>query len=208
MDGVFMRKILKRLLFCTLLTVFCWSCTILANRHQLSHELIRFHVLANSNSSADQQIKLQVRDAVLESIQNDLQNISDISEARSYLQDSIQKIELVANRILEELNIDQKAQVSFCRESYDTRCYNTFTLPAGIYDSLRIVIGDGNGENWWCVAFPTLCMPATSEGFEAVAADAGLSDTLVSTLSDRKNHHFRFFLLDAIGKVENMVFPG
>ena len=208
MDGVFMRKILKRLLFCSLLTVFCWSWTIFANRHQLSHELIRFHVLANSNSDADQQIKLHVRDAVLESIQNDLQNISDFSEARCYLQDSIQKIELVANRILEELNVDQKAQVSFCRESYDTRCYNTFTLPAGFYDSLRIVIGDGNGENWWCVAFPTLCMPATSEEFEAVAADAGLSDTLVSTLSDRKNHRFRFFLLDAIGKVENKVLQG
>ena len=91
-----------------------------------------------------------------------------------------------------------------CRETFDIRKYDTFTLPAGVYESLRVVIGEGEGHNWWCVAFPTLCTSATTEGFEMAAQTAGMDDTLSETLTG--DYQLRFYLLDALGRVENLFF--
>ena len=98
--------------------------------------------------------------------------------------------------------------MTFCKEAFDVRHYDTFSLPAGVYDSLRIVIGDGAGHNWWCVAFPTLCLPATTEGLDAVAADAGLSESLTKTLSRDSDFEIRFLLLDKLGQLGNRSFSG
>ena len=98
--------------------------------------------------------------------------------------------------------------VTFCKENFGTRLYDTFRLPAGIYEALRITIGEGEGQNWWCVAFPTLCVPATSEGFEGVAAGAGFPDRLNEALKDQESYSIRFFLLDCMGRVENFFHRG
>jgi len=203
-----MRKILKRLGICLAIALFCWTCGLFVDRQQLSRELIRFHVVANSDTESDQQIKLQVRDAVLDGIQADLRKISDVAEAKKYIQENIPKIRTIANEVLSSLGTGQEAVVTLCREAFDIRHYDTFTLPAGVYDSLRIVIGEGAGHNWWCVAFPTLCLPAAAEGFEAVAADAGLSENLTQTLSGREKHQVRFYFLDKLGQFQNRAFAG
>ena len=82
----------------------------------------------------------------------------------------------------------------------------TFSLPAGVYDALKITIGEGKGHNWWCVAFPTLCLPATSEGFQEVSAQAGMNGTLEKALAGEDGYEIRFFLLDQLGKLENHFF--
>ena len=206
MDGVFMYKLMKRLLVCVILTAICWTVVLVRDRRLLNENLIRFHVVANSDTDADQRIKLQVRDAVLNSIQKDLTAIRDIDSAKQYLTENLPKIQTIANTTLNDLGIDQKAVVSFCRESFEVRHYDTFSLPAGVYDSLRIVIGEGNGRNWWCVAFPALCLSATSREFESVAVDSGLSESLTSTISDRNHHQIRFFLLEQLGSLQNIAF--
>ena len=85
---------------------------------------------------------------------------------------------------------------------------DTFTLPAGIYEALRITIGEGEGHNWWCVAFPSLCLSATSEEFADKAAGAGFPDSLTGALDGEEKYEVRFFLLDALGELEKFLYAG
>ena len=166
-----MRKIGKRLLVCLCAAALVFGVRLLAQRQQLRQELIRFHVVANSDAPQDQAVKLQVRDAVLESIRGDLENVADVEQAKAYLQENLPKIQLIANRTLKAAGFDETAEVSLCREAFDTRIYDTFALPAGVYEALRITIGEGRGHNWWCVAFPALCLPATTDAFADAAVE-------------------------------------
>lgn len=184
-----------------------WFGGVLLDRRTLDEKLIRMHVVANSDREEDQMIKLLVRDAVLESIQEDLNTIADTSEAKKYLEHAIPKIEKIANSVLDRAGIDMNAVVTLCRESFDTRCYETFSLPAGVYESLRIVIGEGKGHNWWCVAFPSLCIPTTEDTFVSTAVGAGFSSTLTDSLK-REGREIRFFFLDKLGQLENILFEG
>ena len=203
-----MRKFVGRILFCLVIAAVVWAGMLIADRQALKDQLIRFHVVAASDSEADQSVKLQVRDAVLESLQAELENLSDLEQAKAYLQENLPKIENVANRVLEEAGFSDRATVSLCLEEFGTRVYDTFTLPAGIYESLRIVIGEGQGHNWWCVVFPSFCLPAAGEDFADVACGAGLSETLASTLAGKDGYEIRFFLLDALGELENLLHRG
>ena len=201
-----MKKYLKRVILCGLFVAAAWSVFLIADREKLDHGLIRFHVVANSDSQEDQTIKLNIRDVVLDSIQTDLRNIADIEEAKEYLQAQLPKIQLLVDQTLEELGFSGGSSVTLCKEAFDIRHYDTFSLPAGVYDSLRIVIGEGLGKNWWCVSFPTLCMPATTSGFADAAVSAGFSEPLVQTLSGNEDYEIRFFFLNQLGKLENIFF--
>lgn len=201
-----MKKILKRIVLCAVLSAGIWTWGVIADRQTLNEELLRFHVVADSDSAEDQNIKLKVRDAVIESISADLAKIGDISQARAYIEENLPKIQQVANDTLKALGCDYRAVATLKEEVFDTRFYDTFTLPAGVYGSLRITIGDGEGQNWWCVVFPTLCVPATSEGFEDVAAGAGFSESLTNTLEGECE--IRFYLLDLLGKLEGYFRKG
>ena len=196
------------LAICLLLAVSVWTWGLLRDRQYLNEDLIRLHVVANSDSEQDQNIKLQVRDAIVASLSEGMADIGDVQAAKDYLQENLSKIETVANKTLEAAGVDSRAEVTLCREAFDIRKYDTFTLPAGVYESLRVVIGEGQGKNWWCVAFPTLCVPATSEGFEDVAAGAGFPDRLNEALKDQESYSIRFFLLDCMGRVENFFHRG
>lgn len=194
------------MLLCGLIAAAVWCAEVWSDRQMLNEELIRFHVVANSDKAEDQQVKLQVRDAVLDALQKDLQNITDMDTAKAYLQENLPQIQKIANETLTAAGFEPDAIVSLCKEAFTTRQYDTFSLPAGVYESLRITIGDGEGKNWWCVAFPSLCLSATAEGFEDTAVGAGFSETLTDTLSGEEDYKLRFFLLDAIGKWENILF--
>lgn len=200
-----MRKNLRRVGFCLMVVCFVYLGALVMDRQTLKNELVRLHVVAASDSAEDQAVKLRVRDAVIESLRSEMQNLTDVEQAKAYLQENLPKIEKVANRVLAESGFTDTASVSLCVEEFATRFYDTFTLPAGLYESLRITIGPGEGHNWWCVVFPNLCLPATSDGFEAVACGAGLSETLTDTLTGEAGYEVRFFLLDAIGQLENLL---
>lgn len=201
-----MRKLFKRVTICLLAVLLIFTGMLLADRKTLRESLIRFHVVANSDGKRDQEVKLLVRDAVVQSLQEDLANIADVEQAKAYLRENLPKIEDLANTVLKTAGIEEKAVVSLCKEAFSAREYDTFTLPSGVYEALRIVIGKGEGHNWWCVTFPSLCIPATSQGFQETAAQAGLPDDLTKTLRKDRNYELRFFALDIIGKLENMFF--
>ncbi len=197
-----MKKLWLTILFCLSLGVGAYTCSLISDQRSLQEDLIRLHVVANSDSQEDQAIKLKVRDAVLTSIQEAMANVGDAQQAKAYLAENLPKIEGAANACLKALGCDDHAVVSLCKEVFDKRIYDTFSLPAGIYEALRVTIGEGEGHNWWCVAFPTLCIPAASADVEAVAADAGLSETAQGAITGR--YQLRFYFLDLLGKLETM----
>ena len=203
-----MRKCLKRLGICLLTVCLLWGFLIVADKQTLQNELIRLHVVAASDSEYDQALKLQVRDAVVNSLQENMQNVADAAQAKAYLQENLPKIEALANRVLREVGCSDVATVSLQLEEFATRYYDTFTLPAGIYEALRITIGEGTGHNWWCVVFPTLCVGATVEEFEETAQCAGLSDSLTAALAGDEDYEIRFFLLGALGRLETFLHRG
>ena len=202
-----MGKFVKRIWICLLTAVLIWCAGLLSDRQLLRSGIIRLHVVANSDTREDQSVKLQVRDAVIQSIRTQLESISDVEEARAYLHSSLPKLQKVANKVLESAGVESRAVVTLCKEAFDTREYDTFTLPAGVYESLRIVIGEGKGHNWWCVAFPSLCIPETREVFVQEASGTGLSEATCAALT-AEDRTIRFFFLDKLGELENIFFEG
>ena len=202
-----MRKILKPGLVCLIIPVlFCLG--ILRDRTALNRNVLRLHVVAASDSREDQAVKLQVRDAILDYCAAEMAACQDPESAKMFLQENLSAMEAVANDTLKNAGFPDTARVTLCREAFDTRHYDTFSLPAGVYESLRVTIGPGQGHNWWCVVFPTLCLPETSEGFEQVASEAGMEAALACALAGEDGYEVRFFLLDVLGRLENIWFDG
>ena len=113
------------------------------------------------------------------------------------------KLTEVANQVLQQAGFDDTATVSLGVEEFPLRQYDTFSLPSGLYQALRIVIGEGEGHNWWCVVYPQLCIPATSEEFVETASMEGMSDSLSGSLTGE--YEIRFWILDQMGKLGNFL---
>lgn len=197
-----MGKWIGRIGLCGMLVILVWMGTVLADRDRLNEDLIRLHVVANSDRAEDQNRKLAVRDAITESLSEALSQAADAEAAKAYILSSLPKLQTIARETLQSLGCEDSVVVSFCREAFDRREYDTFSLPAGVYDALRVVIGKGEGKNWWCVVFPTLCRDAASGGFADAAAGAGFPDSLQALLSGEAEYEIRFFLLDLLGQWE------
>ena len=206
MDGVFMKAILKRVFFLVIIVCCFYTGALLADKEKLHDELIRLHVVAASNTEEDQLVKLRVRDAVIKSLQQAMADATDMTQAKEYIQDHLPQIEAAANAVLKELGTGDLATVSFVEEAFPLREYDTFSLPSGVYESLRIMIGEGEGKNWWCVVFPSLCFQVSSADVEDVAAGAGFSDGLSNAVTRQEGYQVRFFLLDMLGRLENFFF--
>lgn len=204
MDGVIMFKFLKVCGICLLVFALFSTCKLVADKQALKENLIRFHVVANSNDEKDQKDKLCVRDALIKYLQSNMRNVSNVQDAEEYLKGQLTKLEELANQTLQELGSDLKARVTLLQEEFGIREYDTFSLPSGLYKSLRVEIGEAEGKNWWCVVFPSLCIPKNNGGFVDTAVSAGMDQELADTLSNDDGYEIRFFFLDCFGKLENL----
>ena len=200
-----MRKLFKFCVLCLILAGFFSFGTVLADRSALNENLIRLHVVAASDSEEDQSVKLRVRDAVLDAVEEAMRRLPTADQAKEYLSARLSDLENLANKVLEQAGSRDRAKVTLEKEAFSTRQYDTFALPAGVYESLRITIGEGRGQNWWCVVFPSLCMAQTREDLSDTAAGAGFPETLTDTLEQKKGYEVRFFLLDCLGWIENWI---
>ena len=122
-----------------------------------SDSLIRIHVLANSDSQADQALKLQVKDAVVTYLKPQLEQSCSIEESRQIIQRSLPQIEQIAQQTLQQQHSGYQVTLQYGRFDFPIKYYGSFSLPAGNYEALRILIGEGQGHNWWCVLFPPMC---------------------------------------------------
>ncbi len=190
-------------LLAAVLTSLCAS--LQAQQQRLAEKLIRLHVVANSDTREDQRVKLLVRDAVLETADGLLR---DAQNPEAALQTGLPELERAANEklaSLASLGCEETASVSLRRELFPTREYETFRLPAGVYRTLRVSIGQAGGHNWWCVVFPALCLPAAEKDFTEACRAAGLTDQEISVLTeDTGEVELEFRTLEWLGKLKKM----
>lgn len=155
-------------------------------QEDLQDNLIRLHIIANSDSGEDQAVKLRVRDAVLSQMHEETQN-----KSRNEIIKSLDEIEKTANRVLEENCFDYTASAVYGKFYFPKKEYRGMTLPAGEYYGVRIVLGNGNGHNWWCVMYPPLCVSENEAGLDEEAREL-LENSLnhetydIVTQSDKK----------------------
>lgn len=175
------RVIVLGLLLLSLATGALW---LDGQQSQLADKMVRLHVLANSDSDEDQALKLQVRDAVLKTAEPLLAQAGQVDNATGILENNLEQLTAVAQETIYREGWDYLVSVQLEETWFPTREYDSFALPAGSYQALRVVIGEGNGHNWWCVVFPPLCLASASETVSQTAQDAGMTDQEVALIAE------------------------
>ena len=171
---------------------------------EIYNSIVRLHVIADSDSEEDQKLKLKVRDAVMRYIAQN--QVDSRYEAIQFLQDNLQQFCEIGLQTLSENGNPQRVAATICSERYPTRHYDSFSLPSGEYLSLKIVIGEGKGQNWWCVVYPAICMPIGRKDFAAEAVSAGLTQKELSLMSeDTGPVKIKFKLLEMVQSVKKYL---
>jgi len=163
-----------------------------AKQSELAKKLVRLHVIAVSDDEREQEIKLQVRDAVLEFLSPKLESVKTSEEARRCITSNIDGIANAAYAA----SRGRRVTVSLSKENYPLREYDGFSLPAGVYDSLKVTLGEGQGHNWWCVVFPPLCT-ASAASDELISA---MGEEDYSIITEQDGYVLRFKLLELWGE--------
>lgn len=127
-------------------------------------EIIRFHVIANSDSDKDQQLKLKVRDEVIKFLSPLLDQSSSIEESRKILKENDEEVKKIAKKVIEKNGYKYSVESELSRENFPEKIYGNIVLPQGEYEAYRILIGKSSGQNWWCVMFPPLCFVDVTKG--------------------------------------------
>ena len=130
---------------------------------QLRTNVLRLHIIANSDSAEDQQIKLKIRDELLKTSNGLFESAGNKNEAIKMVKENTELFETAAQKVLKASGKTEPVSISIGKAYFDTREYENFTLPAGEYDAVRVLIGKAEGKNWWCVMFPSMCIPAAEK---------------------------------------------
>ena len=162
-------------------------------QNSLSEKLVRFHVIAVSDDEYEQQLKLRVRDAVLEYISPKLEAVESSAQAREILASELDNIRSTAQAVAEGRDVT----VTLTREDYPTKSYEGFTLPAGEYEPLRVILGEGRGHNWWCIVFPPVCLSAA----QAETVEEQLGEEDFRLISEEEGYELRFRALELWGEL-------
>ena len=178
---------------------------ILEEHRELTRGVIRLHVVADSDEEDAQRLKLLVRDQITGYLSREMGTPSSRREAEHFIAGHLPQIREEARQVLLQEGCGDGLEASLKWEKFPKRVYDTFSLPAGRYESLRITIGRGRGHNWWCVVFPALCIPASSRGFEDCAQAGGIDETTIRALEQEEGYELRFGLLDLIGRIGNLL---
>lgn len=167
----------------------------------LRQNVLRLHIIANSDNKLDQEVKLKIRDEILKKSEDLFEGVTNLENAKSVANSKCNEFTNIANEVLKENGFSYSAQAKIDKAHFETRVYDDFTLPAGIYDSLIITLGKAEGKNWWCVIFPEICLP-TSTGGE-------LSDTVKTDSADiatnNKEYVARFKIVEIYEKIKNFI---
>lgn len=170
----------------------------------LASEVIRFHVVANSDSTSDQLLKQRVRDEVIEEMRPYLKDATSIEESRQIILDHLEEINQTALEVVKEWGANYKVYVGLDYANFPMKKYGDVVLPAGRYEACRIIIGEGKGENWWCIMFPPLCYvdAATGvvpiEGKEALKQELNEEQYELIANSQEGKYEVRFKVVDTI----------
>ena len=172
------------------------------NYNDIKDKLIRFHVIANSDTDEDQNLKLKVRDKVVEALSEKLSNVSSLEEAENVLEENIDYVNEIAKEVIEENNYTYEVNTMLSYENFPDKVYGDCVFPQGNYEAFRVIIGEGKGQNWWCVMFPPLCFVDISSGVvpdeSKELIENNLSEEEFALISDKSDNEiqFKFKLLE------------
>lgn len=172
-----------------LLMTVCSAAFPVNGEVELYDKLIRLHVLANSDSEEDQALKLKVRDAVLEYANDVVSGCTDISEAKQIIEQNTDGIRKKCADVVSGSGYDYPVSIQLGYEKYPEKSYGSVTLPSGDYYSVRVMIGEAEGHNWWCVLFPPLCVGAAKDE-RAVMTQTGLTKNEVDILTENDGDRY------------------
>lgn len=195
----------KRILaFCSSLFLAIMIIGILpiSGEEKIYDEVIRLHVIANSDSREDQALKLRVRDAVLDAAEEITRDCQRFGDALSLLSEdkSLDALTAAAKKVVLDSGYDYGVSITLAEERYPQKSYDSLCFPSGCYTSLRVLIGSAEGENWWCVLFPRLCIGAASSSADEEFAAAGFTPDQykIVTDTDEPRYEVRFKILELI----------
>ncbi len=174
-----------------------------AQQTDLAEKVLRLHVVASSDSAADQALKFRVRDRVLETARPLLTESKNAAEAEAVISQNLPALTEAARREIRSRGSSAPVTITLEDAWFPTRTYGAAALPAGTYRALRVVIGAGEGHNWWCVVFPSLCLPAVSE---ASLQTAGLSEEDIALVTEESPRYmFRFKTIEWWGSLKHSL---
>ena len=168
-----------------------------AKQSSLSSSLVRLHVIAVSDDEYEQSLKLRVRDGVLSYISPKLRDVKSAQQAQEIIKNELDGIKAAAESSAEGRSVE----VTLSQEYYPTRNYEKFSLPAGKYQSLRVILGEGEGHNWWCVVFPPLCISAA----EQEQAVESMSEDMRGIVTEEDGYEYKFRILELWGELMELI---
>lgn len=190
-------SLLVALIICGVLNINAFS----QQCESIREKMLRMHVIANSDSEEDQQLKLKVRDAVLLAGKKVFDGSITATEAKEKITPYIDYLENIALETIKNEGFDYNVKITVEKEYFSTRTYdNSVTLPAGYYTAVKVIIGEGKGQNWWCVMFPPMCLPTAVA--ECKISDV-LTDDETEIVTETDKYKFRFKIVEILEEIFN-----
>lgn len=198
-----MNKTLKIFvpLFLVFVFMFSYIAPFIETSENISDQVFRLHILANSDSAEDQQLKLKVRDEILKKGEKVFASSNSLEETIELCKDNIALFQQTAEQCLKDNGSDYEVKVYVDKEYFNTREYDEITLPSGIYNALKIEIGQGKGHNWWCVMFPAICLSSVTDD----ELNKYLSEDEQKLVNSDSKYEVRFKIVEIYEKVKSKI---
>lgn len=177
-------------------------CSFAKTSEKIRSDVLRLHVIANSDSSVDQNLKLRLRDYILQEGKDVFDGSVNVNNAVAKLEPRIGELEESANEFVKNSGFDYSVKITLSNEYFTTRTYDTVTLPAGKYLALRVVIGSGEGHNWWCVMFPPMCVPAADKKDEI---ENVFSEKEIKLVESKPKYEPRFKVIEIYEEIKEAL---
>ncbi len=188
-------------IFLFLLLISAYVTPFIQTSERISDDVFRLHILANSDNEEDQQLKLKVRNAVLKKGQNVFTDCSSLEEIIASCESNIDLFEETATECIKENGYNYSVNAYVDKEYFNTREYEEITLPSGIYNALKIEIGEAKGHNWWCVMFPAICLSAVSDS----EMNNILDEEEIELINSDNKFEIRFKIVEIYEKIKSKI---
>lgn len=198
----------KRLLFISLCIVMVFGIRVYEQKkmqEEIAEKILRFHVIANSDSREDQELKLKIRDAVGGYMQSELDGVQNKAQAKEIANRNLEQIENVAKQVIEKDGKSYNVRAWIDDVDFPNKTYGSYTFPKGTYEALEVVIGDGEGKNWWCVMYPNMCFQGSMYEVIDEESESSLREVLTekeyNTIIEKNNYQIKFKYLTFLNKL-------
>ena len=177
-------------------------CSFAKTSEEIRSDVLRLHVIANSDTSVDQNLKLRLRDYILQEGKDIFNGSVNVENAVEKIEPVLPELEKSAKAFVNQAGFDYDVKISLSNEYFKTRTYETVTLPAGKYLALRVVIGSGEGHNWWCVMFPPMCVPAADKKDEI---ENVFSEKEIKLVESKPKYEPRFKVVEIYEQLKEII---